>query len=306
MTKICLLIPCYNEGTTIAKVVNDFRRELPKAEIFVYDNNSSDQTVHEAMHVGATVRHEYRQGKGHVVRTMFRDIDADIYIMVDGDDTYPASSVRQLMEPVLNGEADMVTGDRLSNGSYYKENKRSFHYFGNNLVRYNVNRFFNINLKDIMTGYRVFSRRFVKSFPVLSPGFQLETEMTIFALNNNFRITEIAINFYDRPEGSFSKLNTIRDGFRVIFCIFNMYRHYKPLNFFSILSLLLLITSLAVGIPVILEYIEYYYIFKVPSAILASGLTILAVLMFICGILLDTLTHNERCRFEQMLKQGKN
>lgn len=303
--KISLLIPCYNEGMTIAKVVTDFRRELPEAEIYVYDNNSTDETVAEALRAGATVRHESRQGKGNVARTMFRDVEADIYIMVDGDDTYPASSVRQLMEPVLKDEADMVTGDRLSNGSYYKKNKRNFHGFGNNLIRNNINRLFNINLKDVMTGYRVFSRRFVKSFPVLGSGFHLEPEMTIFALNNSFKITEIAVDFNDRPEGSFSKLNTIKDGFTVLMCIFNLYRHYKPLNFFSLLSVFLLFFAVIVGIPVIYEYIEYSYIYKLPSAVLASGLMILSVLMFVCGLLLDTLAHNERCRFEQMMKQGR-
>ncbi len=300
--KICLLVPCYNEGITIRKVVDDFRRELPEADIYVYDNNSTDNTVAEAEAAGAQVRREPLQGKGNVVRSMFRDIEADIYVMVDGDDTYPASSVRELIAPVLRGEADMVIGDRLSNGSYYQENSRSFHGLGNNLVRNAVNRFFKVQLHDIMTGYRVFSRRFVRAFPVLSSGFQLETEMTLFALRYRLRIVEIPIDFTERPEGSFSKLNTFSDGVKVILCILNMYRHYKPLAFFSLLALLVLAAAMAIGAPVVWEYIEFRYVYKVPSAVLASGLGIAAMLLFVCGILLDTLSHNERSRVEQILK----
>lgn len=301
--KICLLVPCYNEGLTIAKVVADFRRELPNADIYVYDNNSSDNTVDEALRVGATVRCERKQGKGNVVRSMFRDVEADVYIMVDGDDTYPAASVHKLLRPVLDGEADMVIGDRLSNGSYYKENRRSFHGFGNNLVRNTVNRFFKVDMKDIMTGYRVFSRRFVKSFPVLSGGFELETEMTLFALNYRMGVVELPIDFSERPEGSFSKLNTVTDGTKVVKWIFNMYRHYKPLRFFSIIAALFLVAALAVGIPVVVEYVRFEYVYKVPSAVLASGLVIVAILMFICGLILDTFAINDRSRFEQLLKK---
>lgn len=301
--KICLLVPCYNEALTIARVVADFRRELPDAEIYVYDNNSSDDTAGEALRAGAIVRRERRQGKGNVVRSMFRDVEADVYIMVDGDDTYPAASVHDLLRPVVAGEADMVIGDRLSNGSYYKENSRSFHGFGNNLVRNTVNRFFKVDMKDIMTGYRVFSRRFVKSFPVLSGGFELETEMTLFALNYRMGVVELPIDFSERPEGSFSKLNTVTDGAKVVKWIFNMYRHYKPLRFFSIIAALLLIAALAVGIPVIVEYARFEYVYKVPSAILASGLVIVSILMFICGLILDTFAINDRSRFEQLLKK---
>lgn len=301
--RICLLIPCYNEAMTIAKVVADFRRELPEAEIIVYDNNSSDDTSAEASRAGATVVREPRQGKGNVVRSMFRDVDADIYLMVDGDDTYPASAVRSVLEPVLRGEADMVVGDRLSNGSYYKENRRNFHGLGNNLVRNTVNRFFGVSLRDIMSGYRAFSRRFVKSFPVLSPGFELETEMTLFALHYRFRVREVPIDFSERPEGSFSKLNTFTDGTKVVRCILNMYRHYKPLKFFGIIAALLFIAALAVGIPVIVEYVKFGYVYKVPSAILASGLAIAGTLSFVCGLILDTITHTDRGRFEQILKK---
>lgn len=303
MKKICLLVPCYNEALTIGKVVDDFKRELPDVEIYVYDNNSTDGTAGRAREAGAVVRNELRQGKGAVVRSMFRDIEADIYIMVDGDDTYPAVYVKELLAPVLSGEADMVIGDRLSNGSYKKENKRHFHGFGNNLVRNTVNRFFKVELKDIMTGYRVFSRRFVKSFPALSDGFQLETEMTIFALNYKFRIIEVPINFTERPEGSFSKLNTVSDGIKVVLTIFNMYRHHKPLRFFSIISLVFVAAALVAGIPVIIEYIRFDYIYKLPSAVLASGLVIIAVLLYVCGLILDTMSHNERGRFEQILKK---
>lgn len=301
--KIALLIPCYNEAQTIAKVVEDFRAQWPALEIYVYDNNSSDGTSEEALRAGAIVRRELRQGKGNVVRQMFRDVEADIYVMVDGDDTYPAHYLHKLLEPMLRGEADMVVGDRLSNGSYYQENSRSFHSLGNNLVRNSVNRFFGVHLADIMTGYRVFSRRFVKSFPVLSAGFQLETEMTIFALHHNFSITEIPIDFSERPEGSFSKLNTFTDGMRVLMTIANLYRHYRSLAFFSLIGLALLLAGIGVGIPVLVEYARTAFVSRVPSAILAVGLIILAMMMFVCGLILDTLSHNDRSRFEQLLKK---
>ncbi|WP_200889864.1 MULTISPECIES: glycosyltransferase family 2 protein [Porphyromonadaceae] len=303
MMKTCLLIPCYNEGLTIRKVVDDFKREVPDLEVYVYDNNSTDNTVEEALSAGAIVRKERRQGKGNVVRSMFRDIDADIYIMVDGDDTYPAKAVKSLLEPVEKGEADIAIGDRLSNGTYFKENKRSFHGFGNNLVKFFINYFFRTDLKDIMTGYRVFSRNFVKTFPVISEGFQLETEMTIFALSKYFRIVEVPIDFSERPEGSFSKLNTFSDGFRVIMCIFNMYRHYKPLRFFTVIALFCMILSFIFGIPVIMEYIDYQYIYKVPSAILAGSLFVIATLTYTCGLILDALAYKDQAFFEQILKK---
>lgn len=301
--KTAVLIPCYNEGQTIRKVVEDFRRELPDAVVYVYDNNSSDNTGSEAEAAGAVVRREWTQGKGSVVRSMFRDIDADVYVMVDGDSTYPAAAVHDLIAPVADGSADMSIGDRLSNGSYFKENRRQFHGFGNHLVRSAINRIFKAKCKDIMSGYRCFSRRFVKAFPVLNNGFQLETEMTLFALNYKMRIVEIPIVFVERPEGSESKLNTFRDGTRVILCILNMYRHYKPLSFFSLIALLFVVVSLVVGVPTIVEFVQTHYVSKVPSAILASGLFVMALLFFLGGLILDSVEQNERRRVEQSIKQ---
>ena len=222
--------------------------------------------------------------------------------MVDGDDTYPAEALMRVLQPVLDGRADMVIGDRLSNGSYERENRRNFHSLGNNLVRSAVNRFFGTSLSDIMTGYRAFSRRFVKNFPALSGGFQLETEMTIFALSHHMRIVEVPIDFTERPEGSFSKLSTFRDGAKVLLCIFNMYRHYRPLAFFSWAALLLALFAIAVGVPVVIEYVRFHFVYKVPSAVLASGLFGISVMVFLCGVILDTISHNERATFERQLK----
>ena len=301
--EIAVLIPCYNEGQTIRKVVEDFRRELPDAVVYVYDNNSTDNTQAEAEAAGALVRHAWTQGKGSVVRSMFRDIEADVYVMVDGDSTYPAGKVHDLIAPVADGSADMSVGDRLSNGSYFKENRRQLHGFGNNLVRSAINRIFKAKLKDIMSGYRCFSRRFVKAFPVLNNGFQLETEMTLFALNYKMRIVEIPVVFTERPEGSASKLNTVRDGTRVILCILNMYRHYKPLSFFSLIALLFVVVSLIVGVPTIVEFVQTHYVSKVPSAILASGMFVMALLFFVCGLILDSVEQNERRRVEQSIRR---
>ena len=299
---IAVILPCYNEALTIGKVIDDFHRELPQATVYVYDNNSSDDTSRIATEHGATVRFDPRQGKGNVCRQMFRDIDADAYVMVDGDDTYPAEALMRVLQPVLDGRADMVIGDRLSNGSYERENRRNFHSLGNNLVRSAVNRFFGTSLSDIMTGYRAFSRRFVKNFPALSGGFQLETEMTIFALSHHMRIVEVPIDFTERPEGSFSKLSTFRDGAKVLLCIFNMYRHYRPLAFFSWAALLLALFAIAVGVPVVIEYVRFHFVYKVPSAVLASGLFGISVMVFLCGVILDTISHNERAAFERQLK----
>ena len=239
MKKVAVLIPCYNEELTIEKVIKDFKRELPYADIYVYDNNSKDKTAEIAKREGAIVRRESKQGKGNVVRTMFREIDADIYVMVDGDDTYPAEFVHQLIEPIRNEEADMTIGDRLSNGTYQKENKRHFHEFGNNLVRKGINLLFQTKLRDIMTGYRAFSKMFVKNMPVLSQKFEIETEMSLYALDKRYIIKEIPIIYRDRPNGSQSKLNTIRDGVKVIKTIVNMFKNYKPLQFFTIIALIL-------------------------------------------------------------------
>jgi len=296
--KTALLIPCYNEEKTIGQVINDFKTYLPEIEIYVYDNNSSDQTATIASQSGAIVQHEYKQGKSNVVRSMFRDIEADIYIMVDGDNTYPASQVSLLINEMKQKNCDMVVGDRISNGTYTKENKRSMHGFGNRLVKSLINYIFKANLKDIMSGYRVFSKRFVKHYPVMYHGFELETEMSIFALNHNRRISEVAIDFTDRPEGSFSKLNTISDGFKVLLTIFNLFRHYKPLQFFSIFAILFFSLSLFFGIPPIFEYFKSGYVYKVPSAILASGLILFSLISIAIGLILDTISLNQKGIFQ--------
>lgn len=305
MEKIAVLIPCYNEELTIEKVIKDFKKELPNADIYVYDNNSKDKTFEIAKNAGAIVRKENRQGKGNVVRTMFREIDADIYVMVDGDDTYPAEFVHQLIEPVRNGEADMTIGDRLSNGTYQKQIKKNFHEFGNNLVRNSINLLFNNKLKDIMTGYRVFNKMFVKNMPVMSPKFELETEMTLFALDKKFRIKEIPIVFRERPEGSESKINTFSDGFKVMKTIIKMFKDHKPLKFFTIIFAIFLILGLMVGIPVIIEFYKTGYITKMPSAVLATGFVILAVISEQCGILLNTIVKQNRENYELNLLRYK-
>ena len=298
MEKIAVLIPAYNEEVTIKKVVEDFRKELPDADIYVYNNNSKDKTEELAKEAGAIVVREYKQGKGNAVRSMFRDIEADIYIMVDADDTYPANEVHPLIEEVREGKADMVIGDRLSNGTYGKENKRNFHGFGNALVKNTINMIFKAKLNDIMTGYRVFNRDFVKNFPVLSKGFEIETEMTFHALDRNYRIVEIPITYRDRPEGSVSKLNTFSDGFRVIKTIIKTFKNYKPLIFFSLIALVLVILGLACGIPVIIDFAKTGLVSKFPSAILATGLVICAALSFSVGVILDTLVMQHKQNLE--------
>ncbi|MCB5956216.1 glycosyltransferase family 2 protein [Enterococcus sp. CWB-B31] len=296
--KVAVLIPCYNEELTIKKVIEDFRKELPDADIYVYDNNSTDNTNQIAREAGAIVRKEPRQGKGHVVRQMFFEIEADYYLMVDGDDTYPADACHSLLETLINGEADMVIGDRLSNGTYTNENKRPMHNLGNNLVKNSINLLYGSDIKDIMTGYRGFNKYFVQSYPVMSNGFQIETELSIHTLDKRFRLKEIPIIYRDRPEGSESKLNTISDGFKVIMTIINMFKNYKPLFFFSIGALIFFIISLLIGIPVINEFIQTSFISKVPSAILAVGLMLVALLLFITGLILDTVVNNSRKDYE--------
>lgn len=296
--KTAILIPCYNEELTIEKVIKDFKKELPEADIYVYDNNSKDRTAIIAKENGAIVVPEYKQGKGNVVRSMFSDIEADIYVMVDGDDTYPAEFVHKLIEPVKEGKADMCIGDRLSNGTYQKENKRMFHEFGNNIVRSGINILFGSKLKDIMTGYRVFNKKFVKNMPVMSQKFEIETEMSLYALDKRFVIKEIPIIYRDRPEGSFSKLNTISDGIKVIKTIIKMLRHYHPLRFYTILAIIFAILSLIVGLPVIVEFFKTSFITKIPSAVLATGLMIIAVLMEQCGIILQTVVKVNRENYE--------
>ncbi|GMA60287.1 glycosyltransferase family 2 protein [Alicyclobacillus fastidiosus] len=296
--RIAVLLPCYNEELTIGKVIADFQRELPDATIYVYDNNSKDKTAQIAREAGAVVRREIRQGKGNVVRSMFRDIDADVYVMADGDDTYPAEFVHNLMQPVIDDEADMVIGDRHSDGSYGSENKRPFHNFGNHFVKGLINRLFRSGLRDIMTGYRVFNRRFAKTMPVKSEGFEIETEMTLHALDKRFRIVEIPIAYRDRPPGSESKLNTFSDGIRVLKTVFWIFKDYKPLAFFSIIALVLFILGLLVGIPVITEFFASGRIAKMPSAILAVGLMVLATNSLTCGFILDTIVRNHRDEYE--------
>ena len=271
-SEVAILVPCYNEELTIAKVVNDFKKELPNAKVYVYDNNSKDKTKELAKKAGALINDEFRQGKGNVVRSMFRQVEADIYVMVDGDDTYPASEVHKLIKEVQEKKADVCIGDRLSNGTYAKENKRQFHGFGNSLVRFLINFLFKSNLKDIMSGYRAYSKEFVKNCPIKSKGFEIETELSIHSLDKNFLIKEIPITYKDRPEGSFSKLSTFKDGFKVLKTILWLFKDYKPLMFFSLISFLFFCFSLFFGIPVIIEYFENYKISKIPSAILATGL----------------------------------
>lgn len=296
--EIAVLIPCYNEEQTIGKVITDFQHYLPEATIYVYDNNSSDKTAMIAQKHHVIVKKEPQQGKGNVVRSMFRDINADVYVMIDGDDTYPVEEIRKLIAPVVNREADMVIGDRLSNGTYYNENKRGFHNFGNKLVLKLINKLFNSNINDIMTGYRVFSRKFVKNMPVMSEGFQIETEMSIFSLMNRMHIVEIPITYRDRPEGSESKLNTFKDGFRVLRTLFDLFKDYKPMLFFSIISLIVTCIGLEIGIPVIKEFILTGFITKIPSAILASAIIIIAILLAILGIILDHQTKIFKQQFE--------
>lgn len=307
--KIAVLIPCYNESLTIEKVVSDFRRELPEATIYVYDNNSSDNTAELAEKAGAVVVHEYRQGKGNVIRSMFRDIDADCYIITDGDDTYPAEYAKEMCELVLSGKADMVIGDRLS-ATYFEENKRPFHNFGNSLVRGCINTFWTRGksakkILDVMTGYRAFSPMFVKSFPILSQGFEIETEMTIHALDKNLLIESLPVNYRDRPEGSFSKLNTYVDGAKVLMTIFNLYRNYKPLKFFGVIAMILFLIALGMFLPILVNFVETGLVPKFPTLIVSTVLGLSAMLSAVCGLILDTIANNARKNFELQMNMIK-
>lgn len=297
MNKIAVLIPCYNESKTIAKVVKDYKEALPEAEIYVYDNNSVDETDRIAKEAGAIVRYERRQGKGNVIRSMFHQIDADCYLMIDGDDTYPAENARQMCDEVLSGGADMVIGDRLSS-TYFEENKRPFHNIGNVTVRYLINKLFHSNVRDIMTGYRAFSRDFVKMFPVLSKGFEIETEMTIHALDKNMLLKEIPVTYRDRPAGSVSKLNTYSDGMKVIFTIFRLFRDYKPLLFFSCISLVLLAVAAILFVPVFYEYLQTGLVPRYPTLIVSGFIVLLAMLLWACGLILEVLVKKHRQMFE--------
>ncbi|MDI6774237.1 MAG: glycosyltransferase [Verrucomicrobiota bacterium] len=302
--KIAVLIPCYNEELTVARVVQDFRSELPDAEIIVYDNNSTDRTAEIARQNGAVVRAVARRGKGAVVRAMFRDADADICVMVDGDDTYPATAARDLVDAVASGRADMAVGNRHAGGDYERTSARRFHSLGNALVIRLINLLFKCRLADIMSGYRAFSRLFVRNCPILTDGFEVETVMTLHALDKKFRIVEIPIEYRDRPKDSESKLSTFPDGFRVLKTILWVFKDCKPLLFFSILSGVSFLASLAVGAPAVIEFMETRYVFHVPSAILASGLAVISILLMACGFILDTIVKNHSEDFEaQLLKQ---
>lgn len=304
MSSIAVLIPCYNESVTIKKVIEDYKKALPEATIYVYDNNSSDGTDEIARKVGAEVRYEYRQGKGNVIRSMFRDIDADCYLMIDGDDTYPAENARHMVDLVLNKGVDMVIGDRLSS-TYFTENKRPFHNLGNRMVRGLINKFFKSNVKDIMTGYRAFSRVFVKSFPVLSKGFEIETEMTIHALDKNFLLEEIPVTYRDRPEGSESKLNTFSDGFKVLKTIANLFRDYRPMTFFGFFSAIFDLTALGLFITVLMEYFETGLVERFPTLIVSGILAMIGILLWVCGLILQVITKKHRQLYELMLNQIK-
>lgn len=302
--KIAILIPCYNESKTIKKVVEDYKKALPEADIYVYDNNSNDHTDEIARKAGAIVKYEYRQGKGNVIRSMFKDIDADCYLMIDGDDTYPAENAREMCDLILDKKADMVIGDRLSS-TYFTENKRPFHNFGNRLVRGLINFLFESDVRDIMTGYRAFSYEFVKTFPVLSKGFEIETEMTIHALDKNFLLKEVKVGYRDRPAGSVSKLNTYRDGFRVLKTIGRLFKEYKPTIFFSLLSLLFLIISFAFGIPVFAEYFKTGLVPRYPTLIFSGFMLMIAIILFACGLILEVVVKKHRQLFELMLINTK-
>ncbi|MBR6880624.1 MAG: glycosyltransferase [Clostridiales bacterium] len=300
MDGIAVLIPCYNEGKTIRKVVTDFKEALPEAVIYVYDNNSSDDTVSEAESAGAVVRHEYQQGKGNVIRRMFREIDAKCYIMVDGDDTYPAASAREMADLVLEKNADMVVGDRLSS-TYFQENKRPFHNFGNSIVRSSINALFRSDIKDIMTGYRAFSYLFVKTFPVLSRGFEIETEMSIHAIDKNLYVENVVIEYRDRPEGSESKLNTYSDGAKVLMTIVKLFRNYKPLRFFSLLSLLIFIIAFIFFLPVMIDYIRTGLVDRFPTLIACGFMVLASIVSLFSGVILDNIRQKSRQDFERNL-----
>ncbi len=310
MDKIAVLIPCYNEAVTIKKVVEDAKKFIPEAVIYVYDNNSTDDTAKIAAEAGAIVRHEYKQGKGNVLRSMFRDIDAECYVLTDGDDTYPLDSAPEMIKAVLERNADMVVGDRLSS-TYFTENKRPFHNFGNSLVRWSINRLFKSDVKDIMTGFRAFSYDFVKTFPILSTGFEIETEMTIHAVNNNMTMENVIIEYRDRPEGSVSKLNTYSDGFKVLRTIMRLFRNYQPFKFFSLVSLILTVISAAFFIPVFVAYLQTGLVDKFPTLIVCGFVFLSALMSFFVGMILSNIANKNRRDFEfqlnliEIIRHGK-
>ena len=303
MDKIAVLIPCYNEAQTIEKVIKDFKEALPEATIYVYDNNSNDNTATIAANNGAIVRNEYMQGKGNVIRRMFREIDAEVYLMVDGDDTYPADNAREMVNLVLNKQADMVVGDRLSS-TYFTENKRPFHNFGNSFVRWSINSLFDTDIKDIMTGYRTFSYEFVKTFPVLSKGFEIETEMSIHAADKNLHIENVIVDYKDRPEGSVSKLNTYSDGIKVIFMIIKLLRTYRPMVFFGLLSLILFILGIGLIIPVLSDYFKTGLVARFPTLIGSGFILLTAIISLFSGLILNTIAWKNKQDFESLFNKA--
>lgn len=300
MDKIAVLVPCYNESKTIEKVVKDFQKALPEAKIYVYDNNSTDGSGEIAEKAGATVYHEYLQGKGNVIRRMFAEIDAECYLMVDGDDTYPAEAAPKMVDEVLNRQADMVVGDRLTS-TYFEENKRPFHNFGNTIVRWSINRLFKNNIKDIMTGYRAFSYRFVKTFPVLSKGFEIETEMSIHAIDKNMHVENVVIEYRDRPEGSVSKLNTYSDGMKVLGTIAKLFRTYRPLGYFGMISAFLVLLALIFFIPILITYAQTGLVPNFPTLIVCGFVVMAAIQSFFSGLILKTIYQKNRQDFEILL-----
>lgn len=303
--KIAVLIPCYNESKTVAKVIRDMKKALPEAVIYVYDNNSTDGTDEIARKEGAVVRYEYQQGKGNVIRSMFRDIDAQCYLMVDGDDTYPAEFAAEMCSKVLEKGTDMVVGDRLSS-TYFTENKRPFHNFGNSIVRGSINRLFKSNIKDIMTGYRAMSYRFVKTFPVLSRNFEIETEMTIHAIDKNMQVENVVIEYRDRPEGSESKLNTYADGFKVLKTIVKMFKNYKPLEFFSLIAAVLFVVGMVFFIPVLVHFLEVGTVEKIPTLIVSGFVILTVIICWFSGIILSTLVNQHKRDFEYQTQMVTN
>jgi len=302
--KIAVLVPCYNEALTIEKVVTDFKEALPQAKIYVYDNNSTDDTYNIAVKAGAIVRREYRQGKGNVVRAMFQDIHAECYILVDGDDTYPAKHAQAIGDMVLNDGVDMVVGDRLST-TYFTENKRPFHNSGNVLVRWLVNLMFKGNIKDIMSGYRGFSYLFAKSYPIVTAGFELETDMTIFALDKNLHVRATPIEYADRPEGSFSKLNTFSDGFKVLKTIFRLCKNYRPFVFFGVIAAILLLVGGGAFIAVLVDYFRTGYVLRFPTLFVSLSVMLMSIMSFVCGLILETVASNSRQAYELRFIQVK-
>jgi len=303
MDKIAVLVPCYNEGQTIRKVVEDAKNALPEAVVYVYDNNSSDNTVEEARLAGAVVRHEYKQGKGNVIRRMFREIDAECYLMIDGDDTYPLDSAREMCDRVLMHQADMVVGDRLSS-TYFTENKRLFHNSGNSVVRMLINKLFSADIKDILTGYRAFNYGFVKTFPVMSCGFEIETELSIHAVYNNLQVENVVVEYRDRPEGSESKLNTVSDGIKVLNMLARLFKNYKPMAFFSAIAAVLMLLSIGFFIPVLIKFMNLHIVDQIPTLVMCGFCAMAALQSFFSGMILSNMAQEDRRNFERQLIQA--